>query len=32
MGRASWIAPEPFRTIGFHVVSALESRKAGLEM
>lgn len=32
MGRASWIAPEPFRSIGFHVVSALESRKAGLEM
>lgn len=32
MGRASWIAPEPFRTIGFNLVSAFESRKAGLEM
>lgn len=31
-GSASWIAPEPFRTIGFHVVSALERRKAGAEM
>jgi glycine/D-amino acid oxidase-like deaminating enzyme len=31
MGTASWIAPEPFRSIGFNVVSALESRKAGLE-
>lgn len=31
MGEASWIAPEPFRSIGFHVISALESRKAGLE-
>jgi glycine/D-amino acid oxidase-like deaminating enzyme len=31
MGEASWIAPEPFRSIGFHIVSALESRKAGLE-
>lgn len=30
-GSASLIAPEPFRSIGFHVVSALESRKAGLE-
>lgn len=31
-GRASWIAPEPFRTIGFKVVSAIERRKAGAEM
>ncbi len=30
-GTASWIAPEPFRTLGFHVVSAVERRKAGLE-
>lgn len=30
-GRANWIAPEPFRTIGYHVVSAIERRKAGLE-
>lgn len=32
MGTASWIAPEPFRSIGFRVVSAIESRRAGLEM
>lgn len=32
MGGASWIAPEPLRSIGFQIVSALESRKAGLEM
>ncbi len=32
MGTASWIAPEPFRSIGFNAVSFLESRKAGLEM
>lgn len=32
MGTADWIAPEPFRTIGFHVISTLERRKAGLEM
>jgi glycine/D-amino acid oxidase-like deaminating enzyme len=32
MGSASWIAPEPLRSIGFHVVSAIESRKAGLEI
>lgn len=31
-GTANWIAPEPFRTIGFHVVSAIERRKAGAEM
>ncbi|HRJ70262.1 MAG TPA: FAD-binding oxidoreductase [Beijerinckiaceae bacterium] len=30
-GSASSIAPEPFRTIGFHIVSALERRKCGLE-
>lgn len=30
-GRANWIAPEPFRTIGYRVVSAIERRKAGLE-
>jgi glycine/D-amino acid oxidase-like deaminating enzyme len=31
MGTANRIAPEPFRSIGFHIVSALETRKAGLE-
>ncbi|MCU0820283.1 MAG: FAD-binding oxidoreductase [Beijerinckiaceae bacterium] len=31
-GSANRIAPEPFRTIGFHVVSALERRRCGLEM
>lgn len=31
-GSANRIAPEPFRTIGFHVISAIERRKAGLEM
>jgi len=31
-GRADWIAPEPFRTLGFHVISAIERRKAGAEM
>ena len=31
-GRANRIAPEPFRTIGFHAVSAYQRRKAGLEM
>lgn len=31
MGTASWIAPEPFRSIGFNLISAIESRKAGLE-
>lgn len=30
-GTANWIAPEPFRTIGFNVISAVERRKAGLE-
>lgn len=30
-GTANWIAPEPFRTIGFNVISAVEKRKAGLE-
>lgn len=32
MGTASWIAPEPFRTVGFQVISNMESRKAGLEI
>ena len=31
-GRANWVAPEPFRSIGFHVVSAIQRRKAGAEM
>ena len=31
MGSASWIAPDPFRTIGFHIISAIERRRAGLE-
>ncbi len=31
-GRANRIAPEPFRTIGFHAISAYQRRKAGLEM
>lgn len=31
-GWANRIAPEPFRTLGFHVVSAIERRKAGAEM
>lgn len=30
-GQASRVAPEPFRTIGFHIISTLERRKAGLE-
>jgi glycine/D-amino acid oxidase-like deaminating enzyme len=30
-GRASWVAPEPFRSIGFAFVSARERRRAGLE-
>lgn len=30
-GAANWIAPEPFRTIGYRIVSAVEQRKAGLE-
>lgn len=30
-GTAKWVAPEPFRSIGFRVVSAIERRKAGLE-
>lgn len=30
-GTANWIAPEPFRRLGFEVVSAVERRKAGLE-
>jgi len=31
MGTANWIAPEPFRSVGFQVISKIESRKAGLE-
>jgi glycine/D-amino acid oxidase-like deaminating enzyme len=31
-GQANSIVPEPFRKIGFHIVSALERRKAGAEM
>lgn len=31
MGSANWIAPEPARSIGFHLVSAWASRKAGRE-
>lgn len=30
-GSASWIAPEPFRAIGFRIASAIGRRKAGLE-
>ena len=30
-GEASFIAPEPFRTVGFEVISRIERRKAGLE-
>ncbi len=30
-GHASWVAPEPFRTIGFRIASAIGRRKAGLE-
>lgn len=30
-GTANWIAPEPFRTIGFYSIAALERRKAGAE-
>ncbi len=30
-GTANWVAPEPFRTIGFNVISAIERRKAGRE-
>ncbi|MBP0583299.1 FAD-binding oxidoreductase [Labrys sp. LIt4] len=32
LGLANWIAPEPFRTVGFHVASAYGQRKAGMEM
>ncbi|MCR9110855.1 FAD-dependent oxidoreductase [Marivita sp. XM-24bin2] len=32
MGNASFMAPEPFRSLGFTLISAIESRKAGLEM
>lgn len=30
-GTANWIAPEPFRTIGFYTIAAVEKRKAGAE-
>ncbi|HRD78978.1 MAG TPA: FAD-binding oxidoreductase [Hyphomicrobiaceae bacterium] len=30
-GTANWIAPEPFRRLGFNIASALERRRAGLE-
>lgn len=30
-GTANWVAPEPFRSIGFNVVSAIQRRKAGAE-
>ena len=30
-GTASWVAPEPFRTIGFRIASAIGRRRAGLE-
>ncbi len=30
-GQASWIAPEPLRSLGFRLVSAWEQRRAGLE-
>jgi glycine/D-amino acid oxidase-like deaminating enzyme len=30
-GEASFIAPEPFRTVGFEVISRIERRRAGLE-
>ena len=31
-GQANWVAPEPFRTIGFNVISWVERKKANLEM
>ncbi|MCX7383707.1 MAG: FAD-binding oxidoreductase [Alphaproteobacteria bacterium] len=30
-GSANWIAPEPFRRIGFHTIAAVERRRAGAE-
>lgn len=30
-GQASWIAPEPIRSLGFRIVSAWEQQRAGLE-
>lgn len=30
-GTANWVAPEPFRSIGFKLISARERRRAGLE-
>jgi len=32
MGRASFIAPEPFRSLGFHAISRIEKWRAGLEI
>jgi len=32
MGQASFIAPEPFRSLGFHVISRIERWRAGLEI
>lgn len=32
LGLANWIAPEPFRAVGFRVISAYERHRAGLEM
>ncbi len=31
VGEASFIVPEPFRSVGFHIISTIERRKAGLE-
>jgi glycine/D-amino acid oxidase-like deaminating enzyme len=30
-GLANWVAPEPFRSIGFELIAARERRAAGLE-
>jgi glycine/D-amino acid oxidase-like deaminating enzyme len=30
-GQASWVAPEPIRSLGFHIASAWQQQKAGLE-
>jgi len=32
MGQASFIAPEPFRSIGFHIISQIEKWRAGKEI
>lgn len=31
-GKASWIPPEPFRTVGFHMIAALESFRGRAEI